>query len=259
MTNNPKNIRALVVDDELLARERIKELMSLDPALDLVGECEDGVTAIEEVKRLQPDLLFLDIQMPEVDGFGVLKALKPKHMPVVIFTTAYNQYAIRAFEARALDYLLKPIEEKRFRQSVERAKEMLAVKNTQRDNSALINFLHELKNEQRSGQRFLVKKGGRIFPVHEKDIDWVEAEGEYVRLHVKGTSYLLHEKISSIETRLSSSRFVRVHRSAIVNIDQIRELEPSFHRDYTITLLNGARISVSRSHTESLFKLLDAR
>ena len=251
-------IRALIVDDEMLARERMKELLENDHAIELVGECGDGAQAIEEVKKLHPDILFLDIQMPEVDGFGVVKALKSNHIPVTIFTTAYNEYAIRAFEARALDYLLKPIEEKRFQLSLERAKDILKMKKDRQDSESILSFFNEMRKEQSEGQRFLVKKSGRIIPIHERDIHWIEAEGEYVRLHVKGTSYLLHEKISSLESKLLRSRFVRVHRSSIVNVEQIRDMEPSFHRDYTITLHSGARINVSRSHVDNLFKVLNS-
>jgi two-component system, LytTR family, response regulator len=253
-------IRVLVVDDEPLAREKVRTMVADDPEVELVGECANGAEAVAAVERERPDLLLLDVQMPEVDGFAVLEALKSGHMPQVIFITAYDQYAVHAFEVHALDYLLKPFDRDRFRAAVERAKADIRRQrgpNGDRELDERVRaLLQHFEAESKYLARLVVKTGGRVFFLPVEEIDWIEAEGNYVNVHTPKKSYLLRETISSLETQLDPRQFVRIHRSTIVQIGRIRELQSWSHGEYRVRLHNGTELTLSRNYRENLQSVL---
>ncbi|HEV3470771.1 MAG TPA: LytTR family DNA-binding domain-containing protein [Pyrinomonadaceae bacterium] len=247
-------LRVLVVDDEPLAREKIRGMADLDPELRVIGECGNGSEAIEAIQNLKPDLILLDVQMPEVGGFAVLEALKDAGpLPPVIFITAYDHYAVRAFEVHALDYLLKPFDRERFQAAMERAKRQIRRESSNNGiDERIIALLEQLREPARYSERLVVKTGGRVFFLNTDEIDWIEAEGNYVNIHTGKKSYLLRETISSLESQLDPREFVRIHRSAIVNINRIKELQPWSHGEYHILLHDGTRLTLSRSYREKL-------
>ena len=250
-----RKIRAIVVDDELLARRHIKQMLGHSPDVEVICDCSNGREAIAAIKQLAPDLVFLDVQMPEVDGFAVLEAIGPDQMPLVIFVTAYDQYALEAFEVNALDYLLKPFDRKRFDKALQRAKARLRFERSEINHRALA-ILEELKAQSNHTERLLIKSGGRAFFLKVDEIDWIEAEGKYVRLHAGRESYLLREAISSLEAQLDPKRFPRIHRSTIVNIERIRELQVLFNNEYHVILHDGTELTLSHSYRKKLGELL---
>ena len=249
-------IRAVIVDDEPLARRRIKRMLARDADVEVVGDCGNGKDAIAAIKTLNPNLLFLDVQMPEVDGFDVLESIGPKRLPFVIFVTAYDQYALRAFEVSAVDYLVKPFDRARFDKALARAKSRLASERGNDFNQQTLALLEELKARSNHTERLLIKAGGRAFFLKTEEIDWIEAEGKYVRLHAGKESYLLREAIGSLEAQLDPKKFPRIHRSSIVNIERIRELQPWFHSEYRVILNDGTELMLSRSCRKRLGDLL---
>lgn len=251
-----KRIRALIVDDEPLARRRLRRRLNQHADVDIIGDCANGREAIAAIREQAPDLVFLDVQMPEMDGFAVMAALEADGMPLVIFVTAYDQYALRAFEVYALDYLLKPFDRQRFDKALQRAKNRLQTDKGSEINKRTLALLEELKARSSHIERLIVKSGGRAFFLKTEEIDWIEAEGKYVRLHVGKESYLLRETISSLEAQLDPKKFPRIHRSTIVNIDRIRELQPWFHNEYRVMLRDGTRLMLSRSCRKKLGELL---
>jgi two-component system, LytTR family, response regulator len=247
-----KRIRVMVVDDEPLARGMVREMLEGDPEAEIVGECSNGRDAISEIKSLSPDLVFLDVQMPELGGFDVLEAFKDEPLPRVVFVTAYDQYAVRAFEVHALDYLLKPFDRERFMTSWERAKIQIGKDQFDRRDQHIVALLEELKAGRRYIERLVVKTAGRVFFLDIKDIDCIEAEGNYVRVHNGPKSYLLRETIGGLETQLDPKEFLRIHRSAIVRIDKIKELQPWFHGEYHVVLEGGKQLTLSRNYRQNL-------
>jgi two-component system, LytTR family, response regulator len=245
-------IRALIVDDEPLGRERIRTLLREDAEVEVVGEMADGRQAVAAVERLKPDLLFLDVQMPEMDGFAVLDAIAEKHMPAIIFVTAYDRYAVQAFEVHALDYLLKAFDRERFGKAVERAKEEIRRSREGALNERLAGLLEDLESRKRQATRVVIKSAGRIFFLPVEEIDWVEAADNYARIHAGSEGHLIRETLQSLEGRLDPAKFLRIHRSTIVNIDRIRELQPMFHGDYAVRLRDGTELTLSRSYREKL-------
>ena len=245
-------IRVLVVDDEPLAREKIRGMAADDPELRIVAECTNGAEAIEAVQTIRPDLILLDVQMPEVGGFAVLEALKDEGLPPVIFITAYDHYAVRAFEVHALDYLLKPFDRERFRAAMDRAKRQIRRDNGSHIDARIIALLEQMREPQRFTERLVVKTGGRVFFLNTDEIDWIEAEGNYVSVHTGKKAYLLRETISSLESQLDPKEFVRIHRSAVVRLDRIRELQPWSHGEYHVILNDGTQLTLSRSYREKL-------
>ena len=234
-------IRALIVDDEPLARTAIRNMLRRHPEVEITGECDAGAAAIEAIESSIPDLVFLDIQMPEVDGFAVMEAIGRERMPRVIFVTAYDQYAVRAFEVHALDYLLKPFDRERFDEALHRAKQEL-------QSPAWTERMFALLQESRGGeylQRVIIRNQGRVFFLTAGEIDWLEAQGNYVNLHGGGKTYLFREALGNLEARLDPRKFRRIHRSAIVNIDSIHELRPCFHGDYDVVLRDGSELKLS--------------
>jgi two-component system, LytTR family, response regulator len=260
----------MIVDDEPLARRGIRARLEHVADVEIVSECSSGREAVQAIRTLEPDVVFLDVQMPGLDGFGVVRAIGVKEMPVVVFVTAYDQHAVRAFDVHALDYLLKPIDDDRFEQAVARARARLAEARAgllARKLAALVSEMSDASastpatpastesTSTRDG-RILVKDRGRVLIVDEQDIDWVEADGDYVRLHVQGRSHLLRETMAAMEARLDPAHFARVHRSAIVNLQRIRELRPLPNREYVLVLRDGARLRASRSYRDRLDVLL---
>lgn len=249
-------MRMLVVDDEPLAREKIRDLVKLDPELEIAGECTNGLEALAAIQELRPDLLLLDVQMPEVGGFAVLEALKDEVMPLVIFVTAYDQYAVRAFEFHALDYLLKPFDRERFEAAIGRAKAHVRREQNGNLDQRILALLEQLKAETKYIERLVVKAGGRVFFLETKEIDWVEAEGNYVNIHTPKKSFLLRETISNLEAQLDPKHFVRIHRSSIVRIDRIQELQTWSHGEYRVILYGGTELTLSRNYRDNLQSLL---
>lgn len=255
MTDAPP-IRVLLVDDETLAREMVREMLRDDPDVEIVGECVNGREAVATIRRTQPDLIFLDVQMPEVGGFEVLEALERSLIPNVIFITAYDQYAVRAFEVHALDYLLKPFDRERFTTSWERAKAHILRERNGGVDQRILALLQELKAGTRYLERLVIKSGGRIYFLETSEIDWIEAEGNYVSVHTGKKAHLLRETISSLESQLDPKKFVRIHRSSIVRIDRIQELQPWFHGEYRVILNSGTQLTLSRKYREKLQEAL---
>jgi len=249
-------LKLLIVDDEPLARERIREMLRADPQIEVIGDCSNGDDAIEAVKASRPDLLLLDIQMPGTDGFGVLEALEPGEIPCVIFITAYDQYAVKAFEVYALDYLLKPFDRERFSKAIERAKQHILKERSENLNDRVLAVLNEIRNKPEYLERLVIRTNGHIFFIKTEEIDWLEAEGNYVRLHSGKESYLLRDAISSLENQLDPKKFLRIHRSAIVNINRIQELQPWFHGEYRVILQDGVQLTLSRSYRDKLNELV---
>jgi len=249
-------IRTLIVDDEPLARERLRKLLEAEPDVEIVGECGDGLEAVEAIGLQKPDLVFLDIQMPELDGFAVLDAVRAEKMPEIIFVTAYSQHALRAFEFHALDYLLKPFDRERFQTALGRARLRWEQARSGELSQKLTALLAELRPEPRTTDRLAVKSDGKVVLVRTADVDWIEAADNYVNLHVGCESHLLRETMGSIEGRLDPRQFMRISRSAIINVERIKELQPMFHGDYAVILRNGTRLSLSRGYREKLQQLI---
>jgi two-component system, LytTR family, response regulator len=252
-------IRTLIVDDEPLARERLRKLLQAEPDIEIVGECADGKEALAAANSQHPDLVFLDVQMPELDGFGVVAGLEGEPLPAVVFVTAYDRFALKAFEVHALDYLLKPFDRERFHKALERARNLVQHRQTgdlSRRLSSLITDLKSEKEEPKYVDRLAVKTEGRVLFFKIDDIDWIEAADNYVSIHVGNEEHLHRETMSTLETKLPPTRFLRISRSTIVNIERIKEMQPMFHGDYVVILKNGTRLSLSRNYRDKLNHLL---
>jgi two-component system LytT family response regulator len=245
-------IGTVIVDDEPLGRERIRTLLTGDPEIEVVGESCDGKSAVASITRLKPDLLFLDVQMPEMDGFEVLQAVAGPEMPIVIFVTAHDQYAVKAFQVHALDYLLKSFDRKRFGDALHRAKAEMAKGRDRRLDERLLALLEDFQQRRRIVERLVVRSGGRITFLRVEDIDWIGAADNYVCLHAGRESHMLRETMASIEGRLDTRRFLRIHRSTIVNLDRVMELAPLFHGDFVVRLRDDTELVMSRSYREKL-------
>ena len=255
------SVRTLIVDDERMARKRLRTLLAADADVDVVGEAGNGRDAVAAIHDRAPDLVFLDIQMPELDGFSVVQSVGVENMPVTVFVTAFDQYALKAFDAHALDYLTKPFDRERFQTSLARAKQQVALRASARNmkpsdaTDRLVSLLSDMRRKHEYSDRLMVKSAGRVIFLRVDEIDWIEAAGSYVRLHVGRDSHLLHEGITAVMARLDPTRFGRVHRSTIVNLDRVRELQPWFHGDAIAILRDGTKIQVSRTYRESLSTL----
>ncbi len=239
-------IRALIVDDEPLARRTVRRFLAKQTEVEVVAECGDGESAVRAIQSMRPDLLFLDVQMPEMDGFQVLGNIGANEMPVTIFVTAYDRFALRAFDANAIDYLLKPVSRERFERALVRAKQRIAQHLNPEEVSRLLSRVQQLSAAQDYPKRLAIPKHGRILFVDTKDIDWIEAEGNYVRLHLGGREYELRETLTELEGKLCPADFVRIHRSTIVNVHRIREIQPWFHGHHRILLEDGTELRMSR-------------
>lgn len=271
-------VRTLIVDDEPLAREGLRVRLAREEDIEIVGEAADGPTAVDAILGLRPDLVFLDVQIPGFDGFDVVARTAPTYLPTIVFVTAYDRYALKAFEVHALDYLLKPIAHRRFQEALRRARHEL----TRRDRedaadggeesamTAVADRLRRLLDEReapsgvaltpggRSGEavryaaRFTVRDGERYVLLRVGDVDWAEASANYVRLHVGQRTYLMRTTMSDLERQLDPAQFTRIHRSAIVNLDRVREIRPEWHGEYEVALVTGAKLRLSRGYRDRL-------
>lgn len=257
MENTNIQITAIIADDESLARSVIRNYLTGFPMIQVVAECENGLVALNEITRLKPDLLFLDIQMPELDGISLLSELK--ELPLVVFTTAYNQYAIKAFELNAIDYLLKPFDRERFGQSIKRVLEHRSLPSSMEDK--LINLQKSLntllETDKKYISRILIKgKTGYSF-LNLEDVLWIEAYSDYIKIHTKDKFHLKNIGLNETEIKLNPQQFVRIHRSSIVNISSIREMKPYTNGEYIIHLTNGEKLKLSRSYKEKISALIN--
>jgi two-component system LytT family response regulator len=251
MSSGPR-IRVLIADDEPLARERLRSLFAAEDWLELVAEAADGLQAIEAILRLQPDLVFLDVQMPGATGFDVIARVGAVRMPLVVFVTAFDRYALRAFDVHALDYLLKPFDRERFQQTLARARQQLERRSSGDFERRLLALVQDLRPAASRVERFVIKTGGRVFFVRAEEIDWIEAAGNYVKLHIGGDAHLFRETMSALESQLDPDVFFRIHRSHIVNIERVKELQPWFNGEYVVFLRSGTRLTLSRGYREKL-------
>jgi len=247
---------ALIVDDEPLARDRLQKLLDDVPDMTVIGQCTNGKQALKMIREKRPSLVFLDVQMPELDGFGVLGELQPDEMPVVIFVTAHDKFALKAFEVHAVDFLLKPFDRERFQTALKRAKERIAQKRPGELDQRLAALLAEMKPEAAALERMAVKTSGRVIFIKTADIDWIEAADNYVNLHVGNESHLHRETLTALAERLPPKKFMRISRSTIVNVDRIKELQPLFHGEYAVILRNGTTLTLSRSYRDVLDQLI---
>jgi two-component system, LytTR family, response regulator len=266
-------MRILIVDDERMARKRLRTLLAAEPDVEIVGEAGNGRDAVRAIGETAPDVVFLDVQMPELDGFAVVDEIGVERMPVVVFVTAFDAYALKAFEVHALDYLTKPFDRERFQATLRRAREQVQLRALQHAgrgaspaaaaagglaaidpelNRRLVALVEEMARRKQVVGRIMVKTGGRTLFLRAAEIDWVEAAGNYVRLHVGRDAHMLHEGLSSIESKLDPDRFLRIHRSTIVNVERIRELQPWFHGDSILILKDGTKLTVSRTYRDGL-------
>lgn len=248
-------IRTLIIDDVQLARERLKRCLAGEPEVQIVGECDNGTEAVASIRALSPDLIFLDVQMPALDGFGVLEALKGERAPAVIFVTAYNEYAIQAFDVNALDYLLKPVDCARLSKAVERVKSHLAQPVDDLD-SRFRAMLEDIKASSKFLKRLTIKLTGHTILLPVDEIDWIESYGNYLKLHVGRESHLIRGTMQSLEAKLDPEKFVRVHRSIIVNIEKIKEIYPRSNGDQDLVLQNGQQLMLSRKFRDRFFAAL---
>jgi len=254
-----EKIKTLIVDDEPLARRNLRVLLEKDPQIEILDECRNGREAVKAIQSLSPDLIFLDIQMPEMDGFDVLERVGPEHIQAIIFVTAFDQYALKAFDVHALDYLLKPFDDERFAHALHRAKTQIEAREINRLSKRLLALLEERDSERKVAiaqkdylTRLMIKASGRVVLLKVSEIDFIEADGNYAKLHVGRKAHLLREKMNDLEGRLDPAKFVRIHRSIIVNLDRIKEMHPHFNGDYIVVLQDGQKLRLSRTRRENL-------
>ncbi len=243
-------IRTLIVDDEPIARERMASLLREESDIELVGECSNGRQALSAIEATHPDLLFLDIQMPEINGLDLAKRVQQRGIPAVVFVTAYDEYALRAFEVHALDYLLKPFSAERFRSALGHARDQVSQR---RKGEEPVRPSFAATDEAPAGrQRLMIKSGGRIHFIRMSDVDWCEASGNYVRVHVGSQEYLIRDTMAHLELQLDAEQFVRIHRSAIVNLDRIQEMQSSLNGEYVVLLRTGTQLTLSRGYRDAI-------
>jgi two-component system, LytTR family, response regulator len=243
-------IRTLIVDDEPLGRRGLLRFLKNDPEIEVVAQCGDGESAVAAIHSRNPDLVFLDIQMPEMDGFEVVRRVGPQRMPVTIIVTAFDRYAVRAFDANAIDYLLKPVGQARFERALARAKERIAESSKEDVAERIVATLEQINRQDKYPDRLPVSESGRILFVKTKEIDWIEANGNYVRLHVGARTYEIRETLNNLERKLDSRNFLRIHRSTMVNVHLIKEIQPWFHGYHLVLLQNGQELRMSRYQNE---------
>ena len=249
-------IPVLIVDDEAPARTRLRQFLKDEPEFEIVGECTNGRQAVEFIRQQNPALVFLDAQMPRLNGLEVCRELGEANLPLVVFVTAYDEFAVPAFEVHAIDYLLKPFDQERFRKTLQRAREQLQGGQGAAVNRRLLALLEELKPDGTRLERLAFKSDGRVLFVRTSDIDWIEVEGNYLRLHVGGESHLLRETLHWVESRLAPDRYLRISRSVIVNLDRVKEVQPLFYGDAVVILRDGTKLSLTRHFRDRLEALL---
>jgi two-component system LytT family response regulator len=265
-----KKIRTLIVDDEPLAREGLATLLEHDAEIEIIGNCADGQSALDAIRARSPDLVFLDVQMPKRDGFGVLTELKPAERPVVVFATAYDQHAIRAFEFCAVDYLLKPFSDARFAAALSRAKEEIRkarTSNLSQQVEQLLNHVRELENGAAGlgtaaapapdyADRIVLKADGALHFIKTRDVIWIEAQGDFVKVQTQGKTQLVRETLQSMERKLDAAKFLRTHRSFLVNLEHVRKVEVALYGDYVVFMSDGSKLRLSRNYRSKLKALL---
>jgi two-component system LytT family response regulator len=249
-------LRVLLVDDEVAARARLRQMLRQEPDFDIVGECANGRQALDAIRTQHPDLVFLDIQMPGLNGLEVCRALEPASLPRVVFVTAYDRYAIEAFEVHAIDYLLKPFDQERFRKTLAHARQQLQPEAGGMANARILALLHDLQSAPTRADRLAFKSDGRVVFVRLDEIEYIEAEGNYAKIHIPGGTHLLRETMSALEGQLPPEQFLRLSRSVIVNLDRVKEVQPLFYGDHVVILRNGTRLTLTRSHRDRLDALL---
>jgi two-component system LytT family response regulator len=252
-----EKIRTVIVDDEKPARRRLRELLEKRTEIAVVAECSDGAEAVRQIRALQPDLLLLDIQIPGLDGFGVVEEIGAERMPATIFVTAYDQYALKAFEVSALDYLLKPFSDERFEGSLARVLSFVSGRRREELSQRVLSLLDQIQPKQPNNTGapldcLMIKDGGRIRFLRVEEIDWIEAAGVYVQVHTAGKIWLHRISLGELEARLDARRFIRIHRSTIVNLSRIRELRPHSHGDFLVALQDGAELKLSRGYRQKV-------
>lgn len=243
-------IRVLIVDDEPLVRRGIAALLAEEPEIEVLGEARNGTEAVTQIRATQPDLVFLDVQMPGLDGLGVLATLEPEERPAVVFVTAFDQYAVRAFDLHAVDYLLKPFDDERFRTALARVRGRLRAGEAATERAAINALISELRGTPAGPDRLAVRESGQIVLVPVSEIDWIEAADNYVRLHRGKQYHLLRESLGRLEETLDKRRFARIHRSAMVNLSRVKALEPVPGGEYDVILLDGRRLTLSRGYRD---------
>jgi len=251
-------IKTLIVDDEPPARSVLRKMLAEDSEIEIIGECSNGLEAINAIEKDSPDLLFLDIQMPEMNGFELIESFTKNDFPTVIFVTAYDQYAVRAFEVSAVDYLLKPFDHERLEKAVEKAKTSLTEKSNDERNEQVLKLLKQLNNESEAFERFIIKNNGRVVFVPVEEVNWIQADGNYLLLHTKNRKHLIRDTMKKVEAKLDSNKFFRIHRSTIVNIDSIKELQVHFNEKLLVVLKDGTELILSRRYRDKLSKKLGA-
>jgi two-component system LytT family response regulator len=249
-------LTVLIVDDEPLAREGLRMLLADDPEIGVVQEAKNGGEAIQCIRDGRPDLVFLDVQMPELDGFSVLHEIGPEHMPAVVFVTAHDRYAIRAFEINAIDYLLKPVTAERFVQSLARVKTRLRTSKPPHDSVQILSLLESIAFPPRFLKRMAVQSAGKTSFIGVEDVDWIQAAENYVELHVAQASHLVHMAMNTLEKSLDPETFVRIHRSLMVNLHRVKEIRPASHGEYVLLLHSGVRLQSGRTYHERIKTLL---
>ena len=254
---NPMPLTTLIVDDEPLAREGLRLLLSKDPDVSAIREAKDGREAVAAIQESNPDLLFLDVQMPEMDGFAVVRNIGAEHMPAVVFVTAHDQYAIRAFEINALDYLLKPVIEERFVKTLMRAKSRISTRVAADSSQQIISLLETIASPRSYLKRLAVRLAGKTEFVDVEDVDWIEAAENYAEVHAGRATHLVHVTMNTLEKSLDPENFVRIHRSLIVNLGRIKHLQPDAHGEYVITLRDGVRLQSGRTYLGRLRALIN--
>jgi two-component system LytT family response regulator len=257
MKKTTAKLRILIVDDEPIAREGVRVQIAKDPSAEIVAECTDGLTAVEAIRELTPDVVFLDVQMPGMDGFEVLQNLDVENRPAIIFVTAYDKYALKAFDVNAVDYLLKPFDTERFEKAFNRAKAEIGKFDADSLTLRLQKLIDTARPAQKYLERLVVKSSGRIFFLLVDEIDWIEAADNYVDVHTGRESHLIRETLTALETKLAPERFIRIRHSAIVNVDHIKELHPLFKGAYEIVLRNGTKLRSSRRYCKNIAELLE--
>ena len=245
-------LTVLLVDDEPLARAGLRVLLECDPEIGAIHEARDGREAVQAIHEVRPELVFLDVQMPEMDGFEVVRQIGGARMPAIVFVTAHDRYAIQAFEINAIDYLLKPVTGQRFAMALERAKNLLKSNTGSQDTQQIRYLLESLAAPKRYVKRLAVRASGKVVFVDAAEIDWIEAAENYVQVHTPRSGHLLHVTMNALEKSLDPEMFLRIHRSIIVNVGRIRELQPAMHGEYVVTLANGVRLQSGRRYSERL-------
>lgn len=266
-----QTIRVLIVDDEPLARDAIRVLLEAAPDIAVIAECRDGREAVRAIREQSPDIVFLDVQMPDLDGFKVIEQVGAEQMPVTVFVTAFDQHALRAFDAHALDYILKPFDHERFYNALQRAKSHVLRQKFYDHSHQLLALLGDLHGAPKSDagaeekeqppetkyfERLVIRSGGRIIFLRVDEIDWIEADGDYMRPHAGSKSHLLRETMSDLAAKLDPEKFLRIHRSSIVNVERVKDIQPFFKGEHVLTLIDGTRLKMSRSYRDKLQVLL---